>query len=294
MNDNVNDFSGDGASEESNSELNEELDDELRRLFTGDNLTIPVAENAASSVVVAARKLRRRRIVGATTGAAVVIAGAALAGVALAGIGRPHNASVASPPLVTSSSAPSYAEPLPTSNSVPSIDIPSPTISATPPAASTTQPRPSITTSMQATSAPTAPNEPIVLGPDGFRQLKLGMTEQQAQATGMLEGNSISTDLACTKYQFSGTNSDRVTVYVSHQFGVVAIGGDLGTRTAEGVAIGTNTGQLKRTYPDLVQRDAGTYVARIAGRNKFQYQFEISQQKVSAITISTIDQNCTG
>lgn len=280
--------------DDANNESGDELDDKLRRIFSGENLTIPVADNATRSIVVGARKLRRRRIVAATTGAAVVIGGAALAGVAFAGIGRQHAVSVASPPLVTSTSATGYAEPTATSNSLPDIDIPSPTISATPPTVSSTAQRPRVSTSVPTTNSSTAPAEPIVLGPDGFRQLKLGMTEQQAQATGMLEGNSISTDLVCTQYKFNDNNASQVTVYISRQGGVVAIGGNFGTRTAEGIGIGANTGQLKRAYPNLIQRGNGTYIAKVSGRKKFQYQFSISQQKVSAITISTTDQNCTG
>ena len=66
-----------------------DLDDELRRLFSDDRLTLPVAEGAAGAVVAGARKRRRHRMAVAAAGGVLAVTGLVFAGAALTGIGRP-------------------------------------------------------------------------------------------------------------------------------------------------------------------------------------------------------------
>jgi hypothetical protein len=87
-----------------------DLDDELRRLFSDDRLTVPVAEGATGAVVAGARKRRRHRMAVAAAGGVLAVTGLVFAGAALTGIGRPLGTVTAATGLsasLTATSAPS-------------------------------------------------------------------------------------------------------------------------------------------------------------------------------------------
>ncbi|RJQ78464.1 hypothetical protein D5S17_13000 [Pseudonocardiaceae bacterium YIM PH 21723] len=93
-----------------------------------------------------------------------------------------------------------------------------------------------------------------VLGPDGYKGLKLGQSQQAAEATGLLrDPQRVGT---CTAYYFmesEGSMPRSSGVFVGDTGGVIRIGGTSLMRTPEGAHDGMALEELKRRYPELKQ-----------------------------------------
>jgi hypothetical protein len=118
--------------------------------------------------------------------------------------------------------------------------------------------------SYAAASATGFPNssEPPILGPAGYKALKLGMSENEAVATGLIAGKQ--TIGQCAWYDLTpseGPQNPGNGVVVSPSRGVVSIPGTESSRTPEGIVMGSvsNSGgstfdEVKRAYPNLAHQ----------------------------------------
>jgi hypothetical protein len=163
--------------------------------------------------------------------------------------------------------------------------------SATPTPAQTTPP-PATPTATEAADAP------LVLGPDGFGALKIGMTKEQAEATGLL-----------TPFKVGGPNDDclvadlrvgpgHAPVFVYQKLGVVSIFAGPTVKTPEGVGIGTSGAQAKRAYKnwyrvDLNPTPKGDYEQAIVKiTDETRYRITVLNGKVDSVALQNVERSC--
>ncbi|GAA2989903.1 hypothetical protein [Actinokineospora diospyrosa] len=144
-----------------------------------------------------------------------------------------------------------------------------------------------------APAKPEAAKRTAILGPDGFGSLKLGMTAEQALATGrILPQTPGGSPAPCTMYRAPGQPDNSYSVGISDKDGVVLIFGYGGARTPEGIGIGSTRAQVKRAYPKL--EDGPNHSgAAVPGHPGTAYGFAIVDDKVTQLWLDR-NQNCVG
>jgi len=110
-----------------------------------------------------------------------------------------------------------------------------------------------------------------VFGPDGYGQIKLGMSSADAIATRDLDVLAGTTD-TCTVTHFIPRADEGVTVLISRRFGVVAIlGPNIEAATPEGIRINSTAAEFKRTYPNFRQDLTARLSARVPDHPRARY-----------------------
>lgn len=268
-----------------------DLDDELRRLFTSDRMDVAVRPDAKEVIIAGAGRLRRRRITTATAGGALVVVGAVVAGLLLASGGRdampPATITPTTERLTSSAVSPSSEV---TSTSRTSSSPAQPGTLDAPPAQNTSPPT---GTSDARVTDPPDTDAPVV-GPTGYRGIRLGMTLQEARATGLLGDPIYEAEGGCPSYPLlidgpfaSASISDTVqAIYTS------------ATQTPEGIGTGATFEQLRAVYPELrgqtVAPDGHVLVAA-PGNPNGQYRFWFSEGGlVKAVSLQFVNQGCWG
>ncbi|MET7420388.1 hypothetical protein [Dactylosporangium sp. NPDC005555] len=167
--------------------------------------------------------------------------------------------------------------------------------SAAAPTTSPAAPATPITPSTAVSTAATTNSATLVLGPRGYGALRLGMTKQQAVATGLL---SEFADYACPAAFLKGLPSGDGRVVVSPEIGVVFIAAPEKVATPEGVRIGTSGAVMRGKYPTwkVVQSDGTTYAsgfAKVPGNDKAEYWMWTKDDKVTALALMATGNVCT-
>ncbi|MEV6037902.1 hypothetical protein AB0L65_42605 [Nonomuraea sp. NPDC052116] len=135
------------------------------------------------------------------------------------------------------------------------------------------------------------------LGPFGYGNLKLGMTEARARATGRIVRKTIDVPTKCSTYdlrerRYSG---NRAGMYISKKQGVVTISAPgRGVKTPQGIGIGATPAQLKAAYPNLKQNALYGTFATVPGNPKASYVFLVSKRMVLGVTLVLTAQDCLG
>jgi hypothetical protein len=215
----------------------------------------------------------------ARIGAAAVVA--ALVGVIAACSNRETGTPPASPsPAITlpvprgqtpSFSAPTLLGPLPSLTPVPTV---------TPPTA---------------TLAPTPTLSRVVLGPDGYGALKLGMTPAQAQATHLVGTASIAPGQTCpTGRLLAAPSGGPPSLFFSASLGLVAIYAYPGITTPAGITVGSTVAQLQQAYPTWrgLQGIEGVGYVPAPGSATTEYRIAVSSGHVIEIAIQLDDEDC--
>ncbi|RZU49064.1 hypothetical protein EV385_0799 [Krasilnikovia cinnamomea] len=156
---------------------------------------------------------------------------------------------------------------------------PAPAPSTTPPAAG---PKPS--------TSPAA----LVLGPQGLGALKLGMTLEQARATGMIVGYKVEDFTGhCGISKLRGTNA---TVFFTPGLGLSSIDMYGGIRTPEGIRLGSSIDGVRKAYPDWEEivggGDTGYGWADTPGNRKAGYRIDVRKGKVDGVALALEGQKC--
>ncbi|MFC0115835.1 hypothetical protein [Kibdelosporangium aridum] len=259
-----------------------DLEDELNRLFKDERLDMRVAPDAETHVVAGAKRVKRRRV--AMMSAAGVLSAAVLAGGAFVlAQPSPQSSQIANQPTdlpVDNPSSPSEAPPS-------SATTEQSTLPAAPPNTSRpVEPAPGTVRNPPKTTSTTVP--PIApaatLGPNGFGNMRLGMTEEELLATGQVQGTQKPPTTGCTSYT---TKTAGGTVWVSPDSGVVAFVFRSGVATPERVGIGSTLEAVKATYPDFSGNSA-----KVPGNASAKYQFSITGGKVSGLNLLAAQQDC--
>lgn len=131
------------------------------------------------------------------------------------------------------------------------------------------------------------------LGPHGYGAVKLGMTAEQAQATGGVV-KKLSGGSGCSGWDLKRfrTPKNSVGVYISPRVGLAAIFAAKGMKTPQGIKIGSTAKQLKAAYPRVKKNFHGYYVTAVPGNKKAYYSFTVSRGKVTEYGIALHKQDC--
>jgi hypothetical protein len=153
-------------------------------------------------------------------------------------------------------------------------------------------------------SAPSASaSRAITLGPDGYGALKLGLTKEQASATGLavqisqdptggcgddsdgwLKGAATPTENSVAGRLFFSTSSNKlVAIYA---YGEVA--------TPEGLHVGSTASDLRAAYPSWTgdENADGIGSIPIPGNDKAQYRIDIEDKVLVELSLDATDQDC--
>lgn len=150
-------------------------------------------------------------------------------------------------------------------------------------------------TSVAATPSSTVDKPASVLGPDGLGALKLGMSKDQALATGMIDEFRTmdgQADSACPVS--AGLTGQGGTVWWSTRLGVASIAPSAGVRTVDGIEVGASRQKVAQTYPGwtLAAGEDGHGLVPVPGNPAAVYRIEIKDDKVSSVGLQYAKQDC--
>ncbi|WP_432834863.1 hypothetical protein [Dactylosporangium sp. CA-092794] len=155
-------------------------------------------------------------------------------------------------------------------------------------------PPPSVPGSAPATGG--APAGALVLGPNGLGALRLGMTRQQATATGLLSAFDDSAGGGCAPASLRAAPADQGTVMLSPTLGIATIDAYGTIKTPEGLHIGSSSADMLRLYPTWQMADGtatnGRGHAKTPGNDKAVYRLATKSGVVTEITLQFVNQNC--
>ncbi|MFC4011738.1 hypothetical protein ACFOY2_31220 [Nonomuraea purpurea] len=135
------------------------------------------------------------------------------------------------------------------------------------------------------------------LGPFGYGNIKLGMTEARAKATGRIVRKTINAPTKCSTYDLKERrySGNRAGLFVSKKQGVVTISAPgRSVKTPQGIGIGSTPAQLKAAYPNLKQNARYGTFATVPGNPKASYVFLVTKNMVIGVTLMLTAQDCLG
>lgn len=278
------------------SPTDDELDGELRRLFDDERLNVDPAADAERIIVAGAARRRRRRAIAASTGGTVVAAVLVVGGLAVAN--TPSDPAepppVAEPTRTSAVTAPTTVVPggpPPTSTAT---ETPATGTSAAP---STSAERPTTTgtpsTTPTTSSARARTYSGPVIGPDSYGKLRLGMTEQEANASGVTMRSTVARG-GCGQYQFGGSGMPSSgSATVSSQHGIIAIKPSAPAHTPEGIGKGSSASEVYAAYPGST--DSGSRLLAPSGSaGNYAFSLDSAQQQVTEVHLESTNQSCGG
>lgn len=277
----------------------DELDSELRRLFADDRLGVQPAADARQAIVAGAQRVRRRRaVLTSATGVtlAVMMVGGAVTVDSLHA--RHQLVDVASGPLQTTSS--DSAHPTALASTAPGTpDDPSAQFTVVAPAPPVpTQSAPSKRNDLPPSKAPQTAGRVAAasgpeLGADGYGNLKLGMTAEQAAAQGVTLTKTGGTD-TCASFDITGSGvPSTASVAISADNGLVVIAPDAPVHTPEGIGQGSTEDDVFVAYPGASD-DPVTGLSAPAGDTS-TYSFSVNDSRqVENVNLTSDNQDCAG
>ena len=141
----------------------------------------------------------------------------------------------------------------------------------------------------------TATSEPLVLGPTGLGPLVLGMSLDDANATGLVDHITASTE-ACSNGLLKGehTSQTEAALFVSSRLGVAAIYAYGDIATPEGIKLGSTYDQVHAAYPSWrgIDGEQGHGWVVVPSNSNATYRINISGGHVDELDIQLVNQDC--
>ncbi|MFC0006632.1 hypothetical protein [Micromonospora siamensis] len=198
-------------------------------------------------------------------------------------------AGCATAPAASSTAAPSPTVTATTVEVAPSPSVSPSTPAAASPTAATTSPR----TPTRSPSASPSSSSRLVFDPDGLGELKLGMTKEQALATGMIRSfqNEASSTTCLAKAELKGVGG---VVWWSTERGIVVIAPATGVQTVQGLHVGSSRDAVVKVYPEwAVSGDEnGRLLVAVPGNPDARFRIAMANQKVTSIALQHTHQGC--
>ena len=138
------------------------------------------------------------------------------------------------------------------------------------------------------TPTPTLSPSRVVLGPDGYGALKLGMTPAQAQATHLVGSASAAPGQTCpTGRLLAAPSGGPPSLFFSPLLGLVAIYAYPGITTPAGITVGSTVAQLQQAYPTWrgLQGIEGVGYVLAPGSATSEYRIAVSSGHVIEVAI---------
>jgi hypothetical protein len=174
----------------------------------------------------------------------------------------------------------------------PTTTPPTTAAATTAPAAPSTAASPSSSPS----SSPRTFQQRLVLGPAGLGGLKLRMTRERAEGTGLIEGYEVEDFTGnCGVARLRSTGD---TVYFTPGLGLSGIYAPDGVRTPEGIRVGSPVTEVKAAYPTWKAIVTGDDNAQdwgwvdVPGSSDDGYRIDVKGGKVTSIVLAAEGQKC--
>jgi hypothetical protein len=183
------------------------------------------------------------------------------------------------------------------------IASPAPTSAAPTPTPNETSVAPTKTATVRPRPAKTATSRPKVLGPTGLGALKLGMSSDQATATGLISGWTGTEGPDCGHVaHLQAAHGKKAgadgTVMAGSEIGVEIIDAYPGISTPEGIHIGSSEAALYKAYPswknveDPDPKRDGRGLVSVPGNSAAYYRIVKIDSKVIQLTLQFKNQGC--
>jgi hypothetical protein len=278
------------------------LDDDLRRMLADldadERLDVPVRPGAAELIVAGARRVRRKRIAAVTAASALTAAAVVVGGFVLAAGGpealppATSDLQVAPESSVPSSGSSSRATTSPSGRTTasgirPGGEAPGPGGGGDGGADGGDQ---------QPTVDPPPPPSGEQIGPASFQALRLGMTYDEAVATGMVGAGDPVPATGCATYPLLVGGESAGGVQISAASGVEVLYPVVALHTPEGPSNGWSLAQVKAVYPEIDEAavaDSGLAFPAVPGNPGAVYRLEFLDELVG-IALQSSAQPCGG
>ena len=136
-----------------------------------------------------------------------------------------------------------------------------------------------------------------VLGPQGYRDVRLGMTADDAERTGLVTVQRATPGATCDTLVYVDhppADGAEVSGFVSREHGVAALFAAPGMETPEGIALGDSLSDVESAYPDLEEVVSG-HLAPVPGEPARAYHFGVDQTgAVVELSLQLDVQDCIG
>jgi hypothetical protein len=120
-----------------------------------------------------------------------------------------------------------------------------------------------------------------VLGPSGYGSLRLGMSFDDAKATGLLSGAGTAPE-SCGRYSLREGAAAVAAVTISAADGIVSFQAT-GAHTPEQIQVGSTADQVAAAYPDLT-RKTGAYTVPTGTGGRYVFTVD-DQNKVDRLLL---------
>lgn len=139
----------------------------------------------------------------------------------------------------------------------------------------------------------------LTLGPTGYGALALGMTVDQAEATGLMTQMSGSPAAGCDSSTHlvgtvAGPTEESGALFFSQDMGLIAIYAYPGLKTPEGIGLGSTYQQVHAAYPEWqgLEGTSGRGSAKASGNASYRIVIDGSTKKVIELDVQLNDQDC--